>query len=56
MPAYSNLNEIAEILAAGLQRVIARKSSQTSAEAGESSLDFSPEQSGHAPEFRENEA
>ena len=40
------LAEIAEILAMGLQRLQARKSSQESADHGESSLHFSPDQSG----------
>lgn len=43
------LSEIAEILAAGLMRVEARKSSRKSAEFGESSLHFTPDQSGDAP-------
>lgn len=41
------LDEIAEILAVGLQRLLARKSSGKSADFGESSLHISPEQSGH---------
>ena len=41
------LSEIAEILAAGLQRLLARQSSQKSADCGESSLDFRGERSGH---------
>jgi hypothetical protein len=36
------LAEIAEVLAAGLQRLLARKSSRKSAGYGESSLDFVP--------------
>ena len=47
MTAAERLDEIAEILAAGLIRLRARKSSQISADRGESSLDFSPDQSGH---------
>ena len=43
------LAEIAEMLAAGLLRLEARKSSQKSAEFGESSLHFTPDQSGDAP-------
>ena len=39
--------EIAEILAAGLMRAVARKSSLISADTGESSLDILPNQSGH---------
>jgi hypothetical protein len=42
------LDEIADVLAAGLMRLRARKSSQISGDPGESSLDFSPEQRGHA--------
>lgn len=42
-----SLAEIAEILAAGLMRLKARKSSGLSADPGESSLDFSGHQSGH---------
>ena len=47
--ANAQLGEIAEILAVGLMRVLARKSSQTSARRGESSLDISPGESGHRP-------
>jgi len=43
------LREIAEILAAGLMRLDARKSSQKPAEFGESSLHFTPDQSGDQP-------
>ena len=41
------LSEIAEILAAGLMRLVARKSSPISADPGESSLDLSAAESGH---------
>jgi hypothetical protein len=44
-----HLAEIAEILAAGLMRLAARKSSRKSMESGESSLHFTPNQSGDAP-------
>jgi hypothetical protein len=48
------ITEIAEILAMGLMRLRARKSSPLSREHGESSLDFSPDQRGHArPRERE---
>jgi hypothetical protein len=47
--AVTTLGEIGQILAAGLMRVLARKSSQTSAEGGDSSLDISPSESGHRP-------
>jgi hypothetical protein len=40
------LTELAEILALGLMRLRARKSSQLSGHRGESSLDFKAEQSG----------
>jgi hypothetical protein len=43
------LFEIAEILAAGLTRLEARKSSRKSPEIGESSLHFTPDQSSDAP-------
>ena len=42
-----HLFEIAEILAAGLMRLQARKSSQILPHIGESSLDISPAESGH---------
>jgi hypothetical protein len=47
MTAAERLDEIADILAVGLIRLSARKSSGLSAHHGESSLDFSPNQSGH---------
>jgi hypothetical protein len=47
MTAAERLDEIADILAVGLIRLRARKSSRLSRDRGESSLDFSPEQSGH---------
>ena len=52
MPAAAqneHLIEIAEILATGLTRLEARKSSQKPAEFGESLLHFSPDQSGDRP-------
>jgi hypothetical protein len=48
LSAGERLDEIAEILAAGLKRLRARKSSPLSRDDGESSLDFSPDQRGHA--------
>ena len=45
--AEKRLIELSEILAAGLMRVVARKSSLIRASTGESSLDISPDQSGH---------
>ena len=47
--ASERLSEIAEILAAGLTRLEARKSSPNPTEFGESSLHFSPDQSGGVP-------
>ena len=41
------LSEIAEILAAGLMRLMARKSSQISTDTGDVSLDFSATESAH---------
>ena len=41
--------EISEILAAGLMRLRARKSSKLSADPGETCVDFSPDPRGHAP-------
>jgi hypothetical protein len=49
LSATDRLDEIASILAAGLIRLHRRKSSPLSADAGESWLDFSPDQRGHAP-------
>ena len=48
LSAAERLDEIAEILATGLMRLRARKSSLLSRDHGESSLDFSPDQRGHA--------
>jgi hypothetical protein len=41
------LSEIAEILAAGFMRLVARKSSPIFADTGDSLLDFSATESGH---------
>jgi hypothetical protein len=41
------LAEIAEILAAGLMRLVVRKSSPIFGDIGDSSLDFSATESGH---------
>jgi hypothetical protein len=46
-----HLTEIADILAAGLTRLAVRKSSRKLADFGESSLHFSPEQSGGVPPY-----
>jgi hypothetical protein len=57
LPPTDRIAEIAEILAAGLMRLRARKSSRISADGGESSVDFTPRQSGHATGFsRETDA
>ena len=48
LTADERLAEIAEILATGLMRLRARKSSGISADAGECSLDVPEHQSGHA--------
>jgi hypothetical protein len=48
MTAEERLDEVAEILAAGLMRLMSRQSSPLSANFGESSLDCPGEQSGHA--------
>ena len=48
MTAAERLDEVAEILAAGLMRVRARQSTPESAECGEGSLDCAGDQSGHA--------
>jgi len=48
MSAEERLTEICRILGVGLMRLHARKSSALSAGRGESSVDFGPQQSGHA--------
>jgi hypothetical protein len=48
MSADERLSEVAEILATGLMRLHARKSSPLSPHAGEGSLDCAAGQSGHA--------
>ena len=45
--AHERIVEIAKIFAAGLMRLSARKSSAKTGAVGESSLDFSPNRSGH---------
>ena len=47
MTAAERLDEIADILAAGLIRLRARKSTPLSRDCGEICLDFSPDQRGH---------
>ncbi|ARP98159.1 hypothetical protein [Pseudorhodoplanes sinuspersici] len=49
LSAAERLDEIADILAAGLIRLRARKSSYLSDDRREIGLDFSPGQRGHAP-------
>jgi hypothetical protein len=50
------LTDIAEILAIGLMRLVARKSSPILANSGESSLDFSAIKSGHPTPDRAGES
>ncbi len=45
MTAAERLDEVAEILAAGAMRLLARKSSRLSAERGDCSVDFTAERS-----------
>jgi hypothetical protein len=53
MTAAERLNEVAEILAAGLMRLRARQSTAESADFGEGSLDCAGDQSGHANVLRQ---
>lgn len=48
MTGTERLAELGQILAAGLMRLHARKSSRLSADHGDSSVDFLPDRSGHA--------
>jgi hypothetical protein len=48
MTSAERLDEIADILAAGLMRVHARQSTPKSSDLGDSSLDCPADQSGHA--------
>jgi hypothetical protein len=48
MTAVERLDEVAEILAAGLMRLRARQSTPESPDCGEGSLDCPAQQSGHA--------
>ena len=48
LSAEERIAEIGELLARGLVRLHARQSSPLSADLGESSVDFTPDQSGHA--------
>ena len=56
MSAEERLAELGEILARGVVRLKARKSSQLSGELGDSSLDLTPDQRGHANETVERRA
>jgi hypothetical protein len=47
LTSSERLDEISEILSAGLMRLLARKSSKKAPELGEIRLDISPDQSGH---------
>ena len=48
MSPADRLAELGQILAAGLMRLHARKSSPLSADRGDSSVDFPPDRSSHA--------
>jgi hypothetical protein len=48
MSPHERLGEVAELLALGLVRLRARQSSALSRDGGESWVDFSPDESGHA--------
>ena len=54
MSTTERLDEVAEILVAGLQRLRTRQSSDQSAHCGESSLHSSGHQSGHANSLPED--
>ena len=55
MTSEERITELCALLAAGLIRMNARKSSSLSADCGESYLHFPPDQSGHAtPTHRRN--
>ena len=56
MSAAERLGEIAEIMAAGLMRLRARKSSAISGDRGESCLDFPATQRMHASHARSGDA
>jgi hypothetical protein len=48
MTAGERIAELGQLLALGLMRLHARKSSRLSADWGDSSVDFMPDRSGHA--------
>ena len=54
LSARERIAELADILAAGLMRLKARKSSHLSADCGESSLDCAGHQSSHAADVTTN--
>jgi hypothetical protein len=56
LTADERLEEIAQILATGLMRLLERKSSPLSAASGDSSLDFNANRSGRATHETENKA
>ena len=56
MTASERLDEVADILATGLRRLIVRKSSPLSGNRGESPLAMSPDQRLHADHDQEQEA
>jgi hypothetical protein len=47
LPPNERISEVAELLAAAMVRLLARKSSKNSRHFGESSLDFTGHRSGH---------
>jgi hypothetical protein len=53
--SQARVAEIGEILAAGLMRALARKSSQIPPSSGETSLDISPAKSGHPASAEEKQ-
>jgi len=56
MTQPERLDEVANILAVGLIRLRAQKSSRLSADARDSSVDFTARQSGHVPVNRRRKA
>jgi hypothetical protein len=56
MTADEHLAELGELLARGLMRLDARKSSSLSADCGDSFVDFVPDQSGHADALKRRTA
>jgi hypothetical protein len=56
MTAGERITELGQLLALGLMRLHARKSSRLSADLGDSSVDFLPDQSGHADALKRRTA